>query len=77
MSPRADVGSALRSAEGSSREAEPVLADTFVLWKFTVVRVRSDVVRQEFTPVALSTEMGSAEWMSCTVLNCQCSDVIE
>ena len=31
VSPRADVGSALRRAEGSSLEAEPVLADTFVL----------------------------------------------
>ena len=31
VSSRVDVGSALRSAEGSSLEAEPVLADTFVL----------------------------------------------
>ena len=77
MSPRADVGSALRMDEGSSREAEPVLADTFVLKKFTVVRVRSGVVRQEYTPLALSTEMGSAEWMSCTVWDRQCSGAFE
>ena len=35
------------------------------------------VVPEEYSPVALLTEMGSAAWMSCTVLDCRWSNASE